>query len=53
VIDLTLIEAARRSGQKRLAEALSAERASAKSETPFAPFQRVVAERRPAMLGAA
>ncbi len=53
VIDLTLIEAARRSGQERLAGALRAERASAKSETPFAPLQRLVAERRSATVGVA
>ena len=46
VIDLTLIEAARRSGQERLADALEAERASAKFETPFAPLKAVVAEHR-------
>jgi hypothetical protein len=48
VIDLTLIEAARRSGQKRLASALDAERASAKSEVPFAALAGVVAGRHPA-----
>jgi hypothetical protein len=48
LIDLTLIEAARRSGQDRLAAALMAERASAKSEIPFAPLARVVAKRKPA-----
>jgi hypothetical protein len=53
MIDLTLIEAARRSGQKRLADALIAERASAKSERPFAPLREVVAERRPSTLCAA
>ena len=36
LIDLTLIEAAKRSGQKGLASALVAERASAKTELPFA-----------------
>ena len=53
LIDLTLIEAARRSGHERLANALIAERVSARSETPFAPLRRLVAERRPTTLSAA
>jgi hypothetical protein len=35
VIDLTLMEAAKRSGQERLAQALAAERKAAKPEVPF------------------
>ena len=48
VIDLTLLEAAKRSGQKALASALAAERASARSETPFAALKGAVAAHRPA-----
>jgi hypothetical protein len=50
VIDLTLIEAAKRSGQERLAKALMAERVSAKPETSFSPLSGVVADRRSATL---
>ena len=53
VIDLTLIEAAKRSGQERLANALIAERVSAKPETPFAPLRAVIAEPRQSTLCAA
>jgi hypothetical protein len=53
VIDLTLIEAAKRSGEQRLADALVTERASSKPEAPFAPLRGIVAERRPAATGRA
>ena len=53
VIDLTLIEAARRCGQEGLANALIAERISAKTETPFAPLKTIVAEHQPTTLCAA
>jgi hypothetical protein len=49
LIDLTLIEAARRSGQVRLASALVAERAAAKPEMPFAALAGVVTNRTPAL----
>jgi hypothetical protein len=45
LIDLTLIEAAKRSGQEGLACALVAERASAKAELPVAALSGVVAAR--------
>ena len=48
LIDLTLIEAAKRSGQTGLASALVAERASVKSEMPFAALAGMVAKRSPA-----
>jgi len=41
VIDLTLLEAARRAGQMRLAAALAAERSAVKSEIPFSPVAAV------------
>lgn len=49
VIDLTLIEAARRSGRSGLASALVAERAAIKSEIPFAALAGAVTNRRPAL----
>jgi hypothetical protein len=49
LIDLTLIEAARRSGLVRLASALVAERAAAKPEMPFAALAGVVTNRTPAL----
>ncbi|MES2563918.1 MAG: tetratricopeptide repeat protein [Pseudomonadota bacterium] len=53
VIDLTLIEAARRCGQERLADALEAERATANFEMQFAPLKGVPAGHRSATVGAA
>ena len=45
VIDLTLIEAAQRSGQRGLAFALAAERASARPEVAFAALARAMSGR--------
>jgi hypothetical protein len=46
VIDLTLIEAAKRGGHTNLASALANERASAKSEIPVAPLKGMIATKR-------
>ena len=48
LIDLTLIEAAKRSGQHGLARALDAERNAARAGTPVAPLRAIVATRKPA-----
>ena len=53
VIDLTLIEAAKRSGEQRLTDALLAERAATKNEAPFASLKGVAAERHTARVAAA